>query len=92
MLVCCIFPNSYSTVPWHHPTFLFVIWFWCLISKWEKVCINAYLDLRGKLILRVKVFYVLKGSKLNLVMRMNSPWLRWGFLEFLLILRGRMLW
>jgi hypothetical protein len=30
-----------------------------------------------------------KGSKLNLVMRMNSPWLRWGFLEFLLILRGQ---
>jgi hypothetical protein len=31
---------------------------------------------------------VLKGSKLNLVMCMSSPWLRWGFLEFLLILTG----
>jgi hypothetical protein len=51
------------------------------------LCIKAYLDLRGKLILRVKVLCVLKGE-LNLVMRVSSPWVRWGFLEFLLILRG----
>jgi hypothetical protein len=56
--------------------------------KGEKVCIKAYLDLRGKLILKVKEFCMLKGSKLNLVMRMSSPWLRWGFLGFLLILWG----
>jgi hypothetical protein len=48
--------------------------------KGEELCIKDYLDLRGKLNLRVKVFCVLKGSKLNLVMRMSSPWLRWGFL------------
>jgi hypothetical protein len=49
----------------------------------ENLCIEACLELRGKLILRVKVFCVLKGSKLNHVMMMYSPWLRWGFLEFL---------
>jgi hypothetical protein len=54
------------------------------------LCIKDYLDLRGKLILWVKAFCVLKGSKLNLVMKMSAPWLRWGFIEFLLILRGRM--
>jgi hypothetical protein len=48
--------------------------------KGEELCIKDYLDLRGKLNLRVKVFCVLKGSNLNLVMRMSSPWLRWGFL------------
>jgi hypothetical protein len=56
--------------------------------KGEKVCIKVYLYLRGKLILKVKEFCVLKGSKLNHVMRMSSPWLRWGFLDFILILRG----
>jgi hypothetical protein len=56
------------------------------MSKEENVCIKAYLDLRGKLILTVRVFCVLKGSKLNLVMRMSSPWLGWGFLMFLLIM------
>jgi hypothetical protein len=61
------------------------------MPKGKKVCIKSYLDLRGKLILRVKVFCVLKGSKLNLMMRMSSPWLKWGFFDFLLILRGRML-
>ena len=44
--------------------------------KGEELCIKDYLDLRGKLNLRVKVFCVLKGSKLNLVMRMSSPLLR----------------
>jgi hypothetical protein len=48
--------------------------------KGEELCIKDYLDLRGKLNLRVKVFCVLKGSNLNLVMRMSSPWLGWGFL------------
>jgi hypothetical protein len=61
------------------------------MPKGKKVCIKSYLDLRGKLILRVKVFCVLKGSKLNLMMRMSSPCLRWGFLEFLLISRGEYL-
>jgi hypothetical protein len=51
----------------------FEIWFWCLKSKGENLCIKAYLDLRGKLVSRVKVFCVLKSSKLNLVMRMSSP-------------------
>jgi hypothetical protein len=60
------------------------------MPKAENLCIKGYLDLRGKLILRMKVFYVLNGSKLNLVIRMCSPWLRWGFLEFILILMGRM--
>jgi hypothetical protein len=60
------------------------------MSKGENLCIKDYIDLRGKLILCVKAFCVLKGSKLNLVMKMSAPWLRWGFLEFLLILRGRM--
>jgi hypothetical protein len=51
--------------------------------KGEKLYIKAYLDLRGKLIFRVSEdFCVLKDSKINLVMR--------SFLEFLLILRGRM--
>jgi hypothetical protein len=35
------------------------------------LCIKSYLDLRGKLIFRVKVFCVIKGSKLNHVMRMS---------------------
>jgi hypothetical protein len=61
------------------------------MSKGENLCIKPYLDLRGKRILRVKVFCVLKGSKLNLVIRMSSPWLRWSFVEFLLFLRRRML-
>jgi hypothetical protein len=60
------------------------------MPKGENLCIKTYLDMRGKLVFRVKVFCVLKNSNLNLVMRMSSPWLRWGFLEFLLILRGRM--
>jgi hypothetical protein len=58
------------------------------MSKGENLCIKAYLDLRGKLILRVKLFCVLKGSKLNPMMKMSSPWLRWGLLEFLLVIRG----
>jgi hypothetical protein len=58
------------------------------MSKGEDLCIKAYLNLRGKLIFRVKVFCVLKGSKLNLVMMMSSPSLMWGFLEFILILKG----
>jgi hypothetical protein len=58
--------------------------------KGGEFVIKAYLDLRGKVILRVKVFSVLKGSKINLVMRMSSPWLSWDFLMLLLILRGRM--
>jgi hypothetical protein len=61
------------------------------MPKGKKVCIKSYLDLREKLILRVKVFCVLEGSKLNLMMRMSSTWLKWGFFDFLLILRGRML-
>jgi hypothetical protein len=61
------------------------------VSKGEKMGIKAYLNLRGNLILRVKVFCVLKVSKLNLVKRMSSPWLSWGFLEFPVILRGSML-
>jgi hypothetical protein len=40
------------------------IWFWCLMSKGENLCIKAYLDLRGKLILRVKInFLCAKGLK-----------------------------
>jgi hypothetical protein len=61
------------------------------MSKGENLCIKAYLDMRGKLIFRVKVFCVLKGLEFNLVMRMGSPWLRWGFPEFLLTLSGRMI-
>jgi hypothetical protein len=53
------------------------------MSKGVNLCIKAYLDLRGKFILRVKVLFVLKGSNLNLLIRMSSPWLRWCFLEFL---------
>jgi hypothetical protein len=60
------------------------------MSKWENLCIKAYLNLRRKTYLKGDGVLCanLKGSKLNLVMRMNSPWLRWSFLEFLLILRG----
>jgi hypothetical protein len=58
------------------------------MSKGKNLCIKAYLDLRGKLILRVKMFCGLKGSKLNLVMRMSSHWLRWGSLEFFFYLKG----
>jgi hypothetical protein len=53
------------------------------MSKEENLCIKAYIDLKGKFILRVKVLCVLKGSNLNLVIKMSSPWLRWCFLEFL---------
>jgi hypothetical protein len=53
------------------------------MSKGGNLCIKGYRDLREKIIFRVKLFCVLKGSKLNLVMRMSSPWLRRGFFEFL---------
>jgi hypothetical protein len=42
------------------------------MSKEENLCIKADLNLGGKLVLRVKVFCVLKSSKPNLVMMMRS--------------------
>jgi hypothetical protein len=50
------------------------------MSKGENLCIKAYLDLRGKLILRVKISSV--RGKLILRVKIFSGTQR-GFLEFL---------
>jgi hypothetical protein len=50
------------------------------MSKGEKLCIKAYLNLRGKLILRVKISSV--RGKLILRVKISSGTQR-GFLEFL---------
>ena len=43
LIPCCPLTSSY-VLAW--------IWFWCLMSKGENLCIKAYLNLRGKLILK----------------------------------------
>jgi hypothetical protein len=42
----------FPVVPRHHTMLLVEIRFWCLMSKGENLCIEAYLDLRGNHVLK----------------------------------------